>query len=261
MRISPVIPAILVSALAAVAACSLPLEGLSPEGAGGSGGKASVTSAGGAQVTGTATSSTSTGGAPCATKSECMADSDCVAYECTQGQCVKTSVNEGMTIQDPGGNCVKTVCLSGVLETQPDDGDADDDKDPCTVDACVGMTTTHEPAGEGASCGEPGKHCYGGQCLECATAGDCALNSCNSSAQCTNGKCELQPKTDGTACMFGACVDGNCCTGINKACGSTCCGDSKFCSSGVCCPALIASCKGVCCGLGEHCTGTGCKFF
>ena len=263
MRISLVIPAIVAVALAAVAGCSIQLEGLAPQGSGGSGGKASVTSAGGAQATATATTtatSTSTGAAQCETKSDCMADSDCVAYECTQGQCVKTNLKEGLPIADLVGNCQKTVCLSGVLTTLADEGDFADDKNPCTIDGCVGETVTHDPGNDSAKCGPPGQHCFGGKCMECGKAADCAVKECSASAKCTSGKCEQLPKGDGAPCALGAgaCASGNCCV-LGQACGAICCSGLDICNGGVCCPLVNVVCGSVCCPFGEKCTGTGCK--
>lgn len=193
MRISPVIPAIVAMTVAAVYGCSLPLEGMSSPGAGGNDDTASVTSVGGAQatVTETATSSTSTGSAQCTTKSECPPDGDCATYECTLGQCVQTSLNEGKALPDPGGNCAKTVCLSGVLTTQDDDGDSVDDGDPCTIDGCSGGSVTHAPANEGHNCGGIDV-CRKGICCSFAVI-SCNGVCCAFLEQCTDNRCKLVP--------------------------------------------------------------------
>ncbi len=199
MRISPVIPAIVAITIAAVHGCSLPLEGIATSGAGGSGGKASVTSAGGDPTTDTgtamssaamssaATSSTSTG-AQCITKEECPPDGPCAAHECMQGQCVQTNLNERMTLADLDGNCAKTTCLSGVLTTQDDEGDSFDDGDECTIDGCENGSATHAPADEGSGCGGFDV-CRNGICCPFAVT-SCNGVCCNVLQKCTGMGCK-----------------------------------------------------------------------
>ena len=200
MRTSLVLPAIVASVALAIAAangCTLPLEGL--PGAGGSGGRASMTSSGGAPSTGAettsssatassaTTSSTSTGGMECDAESQCPDDNACATYECNEGHCAQTVLNEGMTIPDPPTNCLKTVCLGGVLTTLPDEKDATDDNNPCTTDVCKEGSVTHPPAKDGTYCGDlnacrKGICCLGvvtsckGVC--CAIFQHCGTNGC-----------------------------------------------------------------------------------
>jgi hypothetical protein len=280
MRNSPVIPVIVAAAtLALVHGCTLPLAGVASDGAGGAA-STSATSAGGTPITtGTTTSgghtttgattsaaasSSSTGVVECATKMDCPPDEACATYGCDDGKCVQTPINEGKTIPDDVGDCVKTVCVKGALTKQNDDGDHGDDGDPCTVDACASGEQTHVGGNDGATCGQPGQHCFGGKCLDCADATQCPQggDSCTV-ATCNGGMCGLSKVADGASCAgatdckgAGSCSNGVC-SQTEKMNGTACGFGLGRCAGGGCCAYALAACSGAsdCCFALQHCDG------
>ncbi|MEP7125116.1 MAG: hypothetical protein ABJE95_29570 [Byssovorax sp.] len=288
MRTSPVLPAIVAAAtIALVHGCTLPLTGL-PVGAGGDA-AASATSAGGGTSTAAATtsgggsmtttsgpttasataSSSSTGAPPeCSTKPDCPADGSCSTYDCVGGTCMQSPANEGVKISDPDGNCLKTVCVGGELKIQTDDMDVGSDGDPCTVDGCSNGAATHPPGNDGDSCGAPGKHCFSGQCLECADPTQCpqAANACTV-ATCDSGLCGFGLAPDGTSCANGnACNDPSTCAAgacvpHPKSNGGSCASGFGKCVDGGCCASLLVCGNGnTCCNFGQTCNpGQQCK--
>jgi hypothetical protein len=173
-----------------------------------------------------------------------------------------------MQFPDPGGNCLKTVCVGGVLKIQNDDSDPLNDNDPCTIDGCSNGAATHDGGNDGDSCGPPGKHCFSGQCLECADPTQCpqAANACTV-ATCESGLCGLALTPDGTTCAngdecndastcsAGACVPhpksngGGCAIGFGKCVDGGCCGNLLVCGNG-----------NKCCNVGQYCnSGQQCK--
>ena len=277
MRTAPVLPAIVAAAtLALVHGCTLPLAGLSPSGAGGSattsatsaGGArettAATTSGGGATTTGATTtsvtgSSTSSGAPECTVSSGCKPAESCSSFTCTGGKCVEAPINEGMTFPDPDGNCLKTVCVGGTLTIQNDDDDFTDDGDPCTVDGCSSGVATHVGGNNGDDCGQPGHHCFSGQCLDCADATQCppGNNPCLV-ATCNAGTCDILNQGNGTVCAnanpckdAGECMDGACVQN-NKGNGTICSLVGK-CTTGSCCFLAVCGNGAVCCGIGESC--------
>ena len=260
MRTSPVLLAI-VGAIGTIYGCTLPLDGLFVEGTTSAGGAPSTTASGttSSATSGTA-SSMSTGVLTCTTADQCPSDLPCVTYACTMGQCVAANVTDGMMVPDDDGNCKKTVCMGGAPTTQPDPADIADDSNSCTLDVCSDNDEPlHNPGNNGSDCGPPGKHCFDGKCLECATAEQCpqsanpcqlatcfsgmcgltdeqdgkscaASTECKDAGVCAGGVCAQQAKSDGTSCALGfaKCADG--CCGV-KACGDQCCFPAQHCSS------------------------------
>jgi hypothetical protein len=264
MRTSPVLLAV-VAAIGTIYGCTLPLEGLSPEGTTSAGGAPTTVSGPTTSSTGGAASSTSTGLLECATQAQCPSDIPCVIYTCTMDHCVPANVPDGTGIVDDSGNCKKTVCMGGAPKTQPDPADAADG-DPCTHDVCDGDQPRHDPGNDGDDCGPPGQHCFNGKCLECATpdqcpkgtnpcqiptcsSGMCGLTKeadgascasgtfCKNEGVCANGTCVQKDKADGTPCILflTSCVGGECCANF-KVCGKECCGAQESCDKNHCKP-------------------------
>ena len=243
MRISFVLPALAVAALATAYGCTLPLQGLSADGSGGAAATSTV-SAGGAPTTATGlttsgpTSTTSTGPAECTADAMCGISDLCVDYACSSGVCKKTVQPEQTKVgDDTPGDCKQTVCVAGTATPAPDLADPSDSGNPCKVDGCTvdGPITT--PKGNGTPCGS-GQFCLDGDCRECAADGDCTedTNECTTVA-CNGGTCVHVNNTDG--CENGGaglCVSGNCCS-LSSAC--------------------LTALK--CCDANEMCTFLGCK--
>lgn len=255
MRTSPVLLAV-VAAIATVYGCTLPLEGLLPEGTASAGGAPSTGSGTTASSTGGTASSTSTGMLVCATPDQCPSDVPCLSYACTMGRCVAANVTDGTPISDDAGNCKKTVCVGGAPETQSDPTDVDDG-DPCTLDACDGPEPRHDPGNDGDDCGPPGQHCFKGECLECGTPDQCpqSANPCEA-ATCSSGICGLTEAQDGTTCAdgteckdAGVCAKGKCAQ-QNKSNSTSCAFGAAKCNDGCC---IVASCGTQCCLPLQHC--------
>lgn len=74
----------------------------------------------------------------CDSKSDCPMDNFCATWECTMGECVSTSMMEGMTA-DPlmPGDCQKKICQGGALKVVDDPMDTPTDvKGDCQDPIC-----------------------------------------------------------------------------------------------------------------------------
>lgn len=247
-------------ALFAIGGCTS-LAGLDKEvhlagggGAGATTGSTSDTSTG-------VVSSAATGGALCKENTECLPDGPCAAPACVAGQCVETSLNDGLQIPDPAGNCEKTQCMGAVLVISADAVDFADDGEPCTVDACGASGPTHDPGNDGALCGKPGHHCLGGTCVECAVASQCpqGADAC-SVATCAAGLCGLSAAADGTGCgAVAICKEAGSCSGgvcvqPPASNGTTCLLNGMgMCAGGNCCTLSVCGNGNVCCNFGQIC--------
>lgn len=260
MRISPVLPAIVVTVIAAVYGCSLPLEGL-PAGAGGAGGADGAGGTTSATATGDVTgSSTGVIAVTCNVDSDCGTQTPCASFVCMDGKCLQSTTPDDMPVgTNMPGDCQKTICMSGKQVTLPDPGDVGDDQNPCTVDTCDEKGSTHVPQPNGNDCGS-GNHCFDSQCVQCENADQCPKdsNACII-ATCFNNQCGTAMDMDGTHCADakdckseGQCNNGAC-VQPNKSEGASCevLGFSGVCKKGSCCATTI--CNNVCCILGQHC--------
>ena len=277
MRASFVFSALAVTALAAAYGCTLPLQGLSPDGTGGTA-TTSVTSAGGASTTVTTGPGTTTTTVTTASGGGCMADGECTGtVECATAKCVvgtctldvathegvacgapaagpcfdaSTCVNgqcvvhpkAGSTVVDDGtpGNCTSLFCDgTGVSQPVAAASDAPMDSDPtdCSAPKCNGTNVEAKTLADGTPCGQ-GFHCYQGSCQECVLSSDCGTDFNSCTSEvCNNGMCAHFPVSNLTACLIGSCVGGDCCLNV-KICGNN---------------------NDLCCGAFEHCSGNMCK--
>jgi plastocyanin len=108
---------------------------------------------------------------------------------------VPQNVDDGEPIDaQTAGDCRQIVCDGeGDTRRAADADDAEDDDNPCTVDACDGTTSTHEPEPEGTACDvDDGVVCDGqGECVECVDEGDC-----DGDDVCQSGMCVLETCTN-----------------------------------------------------------------
>jgi hypothetical protein len=170
-------------------------------------------------------------GANCDDKNPCTADS-CS----TTGACVHKPVAAGTSCSDNNAcNGTESCDAAGVCKAGPLPDC--DDKNPCTVDACLTAGGCgHVPGNNGAACkdgtGAAGV-CDAGACkvdLGCGPSPD----ACKAFVK-VNGVCTLQPLPDDTSCN-----DGSLCT------------QKDVCKSGVCTGTLPVTCSGA-----SACTNAG----
>ncbi|MFT5430681.1 MAG: hypothetical protein ACI9OJ_001357, partial [Myxococcota bacterium] len=168
----------------------------------------------------------------------CDVDLDCVAYDdgnlcngimrCEGGFCVPNP--DSVVVCDaPGGPCEAGACepTTGECNATPLDGQACDDKNPCTTaDVCAGVTC----AGTEKSC-DDNNPCTDdacgsdGQCTNVANVAPCSdSDDCTVGDTCAAGACV--PGTDQCSCTTtsdcGAFEDGDPCTGTLECVGNMC---------------------------------------
>lgn len=276
MRTSFVLSALVVTVLATAYGCTLPLQGLTPDGSGGAG-TTSASSAGGASTTvttatsTTASSVTATSGGSCSEDGECTGGAECATEKCMMGMCtLETATHDGTacggpasgpcfnastcangacvprpkpgsTVVDDGvsGNCTSLFCDGEGVSmpvAEPKDLPPDDDSTDCSEPICNGTSAETKDLANGDSCGQ-GFLCFNGQCQECIDNSDCGPDLNKCTSEvCNNGTCDHFPVANLTACLIGQCV------------GDTCCLSVKICGN-----------NNLCCGAFEHCSGNQCK--
>lgn len=170
--------------------------------AGSGGGSSTSASVGG----GSSVTSTSTGegghASPCAIDSDCPAPgSECVLVACDAGTCVYSFLPEGTPISSQiPGDCKEKQCDGGGNPTTVNvEGDAPDDGNECTVDACSAGNGTHAPHAAGTACAT-GVCDGGGSCVECLDAADCDAGPCGF-VVCAAQVCRGQMVDVGTGCI------------------------------------------------------------
>ncbi|MFO0588296.1 MAG: hypothetical protein U0441_12180 [Polyangiaceae bacterium] len=197
----------------------------------------------------------------CTDRSQCLPDTECRSWECTNKKCVPTN-GETALFHDPVGDCKNATCAGGALIFTTNTADAPvGGPEPCKVWGCVGSTPlVGAPVDAGTECmpsicgvGADGVH------QEQTTA------VCNSAGACTTGikmscgdlQCDSVTKKCKPECMSkGDCVTGYYCDG-NHACqlllvnGSLCGQDGTICKSGFCADGVC--CNEACDGLCESC--------
>ncbi|MEO7330653.1 MAG: hypothetical protein ABI193_18910 [Minicystis sp.] len=257
------IAALISVALLGVSACTRLLGDFSvgTSGGGGAGGATTSTTGNGGATTsttgngGATTSTTGNGGstttATTGTGAMCLSEKQCAEMEkpcakavCTNGTCSVTLVEAGVPIATQfDGDCKLAVCDgNGKVKVKPDTLDIEDDKNPCTTDACMGQFPTHAPAPPGSPCILPdnasAKVCsVSAQCVQCVGAIDCG------GAPCQDGKCVQASCMDGVKDSNETDTDcGGSCGGCST--GGICIdpGDclSHHCAAGIC---AAASCN------------------
>ncbi len=116
--------------------------------------------------------------AQCLLGTDCPgSDTECATRTCVEGICGVDFAAAGLPLgaQTPG-DCQLAVCDgAGNAGAQPDDGDAPDDGNQCTNDACSGGAPVFDPLPTGATCSQGGGFvCDGtGRCVECVSASEC----------------------------------------------------------------------------------------
>lgn len=175
----------------------------------------------------------------CVTASDCAGgDGDCTTVSCTVGRCATTFASSGTRSKaDVAGDCRKIVCDGkGGRSVEHDDGDAFDDGNDCTEDACAAGSPTNLPLAEGTTCtANGGKLCDGrAACVECLSGSDCPSGVCDQK-HCIEPRC-----FDGVANALETDVDCG---------GPDCipCGSGKQCTVGSdCLEGYCAAVPGVC---------------
>ncbi len=261
-----------------------------PDGAGGEGGSATVTSSvtssatgtGGAGGQGGATSSTGTGGqggagggmTGCMDASTCPGnDTECQTRTCTATVCgFDFKANGTPLTQQIVGDCKTAVCDGAGATTTIDAVDPLDDANSCTDDLCAAGVPTNVPAASGTPCSDPagGTLCDGNNaCVECLVAADCASLNCQMN-KCVPAGCldsvkngtETDVDCGGAACN--ACADGKVCGGASDCASQVCTGG--VCATPVCTDTVKngaetdVDCGGgacVACPAGKNCTVNG----
>ncbi len=197
-------------------------------GAAGGGGHAAHGGMGGAG--GDTTGGGGAGGGPeCVTTADCGEPTECAGWLCSGGECLEVAApgNKPLAAQTPG-DC-KTATCGGFVAAA---GDAFDDLNDCTADACDGESPTNEAEPMGTDCASNGgKFCDGAKkCVECLMDGDCQTGVCTQDNTCAPAECgdETQNGSE-TDVDCGGPVCGKCSTGKG-------CGGGGDCQSGVCHP-------------------------
>jgi hypothetical protein len=166
------------------------------------------------------------GGRPttCDTDADCNDDDPCTTETCVESKCAFEEAPDGDAIasdQTPG-DCAKIVCEGGIGVKVDDDGDIDDDHEPCTLDICQNGVPTHEAQIDQITCqvGVGFGTCADGVCIVPCSDFDgetvCDdLRPCTEDA-CLAGSCGHRP-VEGLApeqyqyegdCIELVCVDG-----------------------------------------------------
>ncbi|MBK9260855.1 MAG: hypothetical protein IPM54_13675 [Polyangiaceae bacterium] len=172
------------------------------------------------------------GGAPeCQVPSDCPpVASECISAACVNGICETVNVAVGMPVADQiSADCFMRVCDgNGMIASQYDDSDVQDDGKDCTQDLCAMGAPLHPFEAQGMPCSELGGHVCNdsGTCVECNEGADCMSGVCQDNscyaAECGNGiKDGIETDVDcGGSC--GRCSDGKACM-IDSDCMSFVC--------------------------------------
>ena len=251
-------------------------------GSGGSGGVAGSGGIAGAAVdSGLDGSDAASGGAAgadagdggCQSAGECPPNgSECVIPTCVGGVCGADNVASGTpTTAQTAGDCTVVQCDgSGATVDIAEPTDVSDDGNDCTIDACSGMTPTHDPVAQGTACGTGGtlKCDAQGKCVGCAAPTDCPGQDTDCKTRtCTSGQCGFNFATTGTVTT--AQTAGDCKKTVCDGAGNTSATvddndlpvDGKECTNDVCTngvPSNPPKTSGTACsGSGIKCDGAG----
>ncbi|APR82401.1 Multiple EGF-like-domain protein 3 precursor [Minicystis rosea] len=189
------------------------------------------------------------GGTPCTDPTECPGvDDDCQARTCTAGQCgiSYTDVDKPTPNGQTPSDCQILVCDgNGMAVNKLDTTDFLDDKNPCTIDVCLGTTpsNTASPMGTPCSVGA-GTMCDGnGACVECLQNSDCVITGfCSKEHTCLSPTCgdsaqngtetdvdcggSCSPCKTDAACLVAADCESSVCSGTPLKCQAPSCSDT-----------------------------------
>ena len=133
----------------------------------------------------------STGPAPCQVDAECDDGNPCSIDACgDDGFCADTPAPDGEAPVQERGDCRRTFCAGGAADDQIDDGDVEDDGEPCTLDTCEAGVPDHVVQVDGAACqvGSGAGSCSDGACVVPCTPED-AHYQCDDLNECTEDGC------------------------------------------------------------------------
>lgn len=153
----------------------------------------------------------------CTSPSECGDPAECGTRTCN-GSCGWSFLPAGTVAgTQTAGDCKLSACtgMSEVPEPKADPTDFDDG-DPCTEDACSGLSAVHKVM-PGAPC-DIGVCSAEGTCVECVTAADCASNP--KGENCTGNVCGCGSDTHCNSPLRPKCFGGTCGCINNQHCDS-----------------------------------------
>jgi len=166
----------------------------------------------------------SSGPSSCTVDAECDDGNPCSIDSCGEtGTCGTEPSPDGMAAEQEEGDCRVIRCKGGQPEDEVDDGDIPDDKEPCTLDACVEGSPKHTEQVDGTVCevGLGTGACEAGVCVvpctpldadtQCDDLLPCTADGCIDPGVCAHsvlsGPVPGYPQTEGD-CMEHRCVEG-----------------------------------------------------
>lgn len=179
--------------------------------------------------------------APCAVDADCplSASPTCAIHACEEARCVYHNAPSGAASSHQiDGDCTQIVCDGhGGEKSIPLLTDVQDDNDPCTLDACDGVTPTHSPASEVPCYQGPPLTKGKGQCIA-------GIQSCDALGEPIGG-CEGAIVPDDEACDADM-VDEDCDDQVNEEGAGCAChpGDIEPCYDGPAGTEGIGECRG-----------------
>jgi hypothetical protein len=207
----------------------------------------------------------------CVSAADCGANTECLSYACTSGQCVPSYASAGTAVAgQTAKDCRKSQCDGlGAVVNVPDDSDLPVDGLACTADVCTAGTPSNPAQPSGTACTEAGgSHCNGsGACVQCITPADCgAETECKKFTCSGQGVCGRNDPVAGTAMTTQ--TAGDCKTAICDGQGGTGTqnndndvpNDSNACTNDLCSagtPSHSSAAQGTACGTNRTCDSSG----
>jgi hypothetical protein len=203
----------------------------------------------------------------------CEDNNACTQDACKAGnKCIHIDLQDTPCDADSNPCTQSDVCKQGICVPGPMKNC--DDKNPCTIDACLpalGCTQTNDdgnPCDDDNAC-TVGEICNAGSCIkgqpkDCTSGNTCVVGTCSQN----DGKCKYVDLPIGMSCS-----DGNQCTKGDGCKGSAClaggkvdCNDGNECTNDSCNPKAgcqhtsnVAPCDdGLACTLGDACKNNSC---
>ncbi|MEA2697490.1 MAG: hypothetical protein QOI66_1761, partial [Myxococcales bacterium] len=140
----------------------------------------------------------------CLTTADCPgADTECQSRTCTAGTCGIAFKAAGTLVSNQtAGDCKQNQCDGkGVVTTVVDDGDTQNDNNPCTDDLCSGGTSSHPNKAAKVTCGTSLECDGAGHCVGCVADAECGTNTECVTFKCTSGTCGKTSTAAGTPVM------------------------------------------------------------
>ncbi len=134
------------------------------------------------------------GGRPttCNTDADCNDDDPCTTETCVKTACAYEEAPDGDAVaaDQIAGDCSKIVCQGGRGLRADDDGDIEDDHEPCTLDICENGGPTHVAQIDQIPCqvGVGSGTCSDGVCIVPCTSAD-EQSVCDDQRPCTEDAC------------------------------------------------------------------------